>query len=69
MDFLMRDLYPTVGMAETSTEVIPEPDDQSALTENIENAEKVSTAKASKKNILIGFAILVFLVVFLGGAE
>ena len=69
LDFNMRDLYPTMGINETSTDVIPEADDMEALNENAGDAQTASTHFARGKNILIAVGVIVALVVFLGGGE
>lgn len=68
MAFSMKDLYPTYGGGETSTEVLPEQDDMDALIENDKDAEEVSRG-ARGKNILIAVGVLVSLVIFLGGVK
>lgn len=69
MDFAMRDLYPAMGIAETSTEVIPDADDMDALNENTQDAEKASHTFARGKFILLGVGVMVAVIVFLGGGK
>ena len=52
INFALRDLYPSMGITETSTEVIPEEEDMEVLNENPEDAEKASKTTARGKNIL-----------------
>ena len=69
MDFAMRDLYPAMGLAETSTEVIPDADDMEALNENATEAQTASKTFARGKFMLLGAGIMVALIVLLGGAN
>lgn len=69
MKFSMRDMYPSMGLAETSTEVVPEADDQEVLVENAEEAEKASKTTARGKNIILAVGVLISLVVFFGGGK
>lgn len=69
MDFGFRDLYPTMGITETSTEVIPEADDMDALNENVKDAEKASKNFARGSKMILAVGVLLGLIVFLGGGE
>ena len=69
MNFALRDLYPSMGITETSTEVIPEEDDMEVLNENPEDAEKASKTTASGKNILLAVGVLIAVIIFLGGGK
>lgn len=68
MTLFYRDLYPNWGIQETSTDVVPEPDDQDALNESETVAENTNVTKASKKNLLLAIVIIVCAVIFLGAA-
>ena len=67
MNYSYRDIYPTMGVIETSTEAIPVPEEQEALQEDVNSARETRPNYARGKNILIGIAVLVCAVVFLGG--
>ena len=69
MNFALRDLYPAMGITETSTEVIPEEDDMEVLNENPEAAEKASKTTARGKNILLAVGVLIAVIIFLGGGK
>ena len=69
LNFGFRDLYPTMGVAETSTEVIPDADDMEALNENAGEAEKASKTFARGSKMLIAVGVLLAIIVFLGGAD
>ena len=69
MNFNFKDLYPNMGVAETSTEVIPSADDMEALNENAQESATASLRHARGKNILIAVGILLGLVIFLGGGD
>lgn len=62
----MKDLYPNYNGLETSNKVIPESNDQDAMGEDVEVAEKSSVTESSKKNILIALGLLIALIVFFG---
>ena len=67
MAFSMRDLYPTMGFEETSTNVIPDVNNQEALAENKEDVDNAHATKtARKKNIFIAMGLMLALVVFFG---
>lgn len=68
MTLFKKDLYPNLGYRETSTEAIPEPDDQDSLGEDATKAGNMSTKSASKFNIILGVVIVICLIVFLGAA-
>ena len=68
MDFSYRDLYPTMGGTETSTEVVPEADDMEALVESEQDAQKVGR-QARGFNMAIVAVVLVAVVVLIGGAK
>ena len=65
--YSMRDLYPTMGMTETSTDVIPEVDDMDALNEDVKTAGESNVHFARGKNILIAVGIFIAVIIFLGG--
>ena len=69
MNFNMKDLYPNLEGFETSTSVAPESNDQEALNEDFDKAQKVSQTQASNKTIFVSIIVIVALVVFLGGAK
>jgi len=69
LNFSMRDLYPTMGITETSTEVIPEADDMDALNENVKDAQEASKTFARGKFMLVSVVVLLGVVFFLGGGE
>lgn len=64
----MRDIYPSYGGEETSTQALPDADDMSALAENEKDAVNNGRG-ASGKNIVIAVIIMVAAVVFLGGGK
>ena len=64
-----KDLYPNFSGVDTSNLATPSTDDQDALGEDVEIAEKVTTTESSKKNILLALAVLVALVVFFGAGK
>lgn len=66
LDLYLRDLYPSTGIQETSTEVVPEANDQDALGEDKVTAESVDARTPNSKNIFIGLGLIALLVVFLG---
>lgn len=67
--FSYRDLYPNMGMEETSLKSNPESDDLDALNEDAKLSEESSISNAKSKNILIAIGVLVALVFFFGGAK
>ena len=69
MNFALRDLYPSMGITETSTEVIPEEEDMEVLNENPEDAEKASKTTARGKNIRLAVGVLIAVIIFLGGGK
>lgn len=69
LNFSMRDLYPNMGITETSTEVIPEADDMDALNENVKDAQEASKTFARGKFMLVGVGVLLAVIFFLGGGE
>lgn len=69
MRLFFKDLYPNMGVQETSTEAIPEPDDQDSLGEDATKAEHTSIKSASKFNILIAVILVICLIVFFGVAN
>lgn len=69
MEYSFRDIYPTMGVTETSTEAIPTPVEQNALQEDASISEKVNPKFASGRNIFLGVAILACAVVFLGSMK
>lgn len=62
----MRDIYPNLGLIETSTLATPSVDDREALNEDTSVAEKASENEASKKRIFLVIGIFILMVVFLG---
>lgn len=68
MELYLKDLYPGIGAQETSTEVIPEPDEQDALGEDKTTAEATKEGWAGTKKIVLAVIIILCLVVFLGAA-
>ena len=69
LSYSLRDLYPTMGITDTSDEVITEAEDREALTENASDAETASNKFARGKFMLLGVGVLLAVVFFLGGAE
>ena len=69
MDYSFRDIYPTMGVTETSTDAIPTPVEQDALQEDGKLAEKTNPRYASGRNIFIAVVIMGCLVVFLGSGK
>ena len=67
LGFSMSDLYPGASGIDTSELATPEADDQEALNENINVAEKSSGKEASKKNIFLALGVMVALIIFFGG--
>lgn len=67
LNYSVRDLYPTMGVTETSTDVIPEVDDMDALNEDVKTAGESNVRFARGKNILIAVAIFIAVIIFLGG--
>ena len=68
LGFSYKDLYPSYGGDETSTEAIPDENDMDALNENADDAEK-ATKGARPKNLVIAAFVLIAVVVFLGGVK
>ena len=66
MNYSYRDIYPTMGIEETSTEAIPEPVEQAALQEDSAAAAAVNPRFAGGKKIGLAVVVLACLVVFLG---
>lgn len=69
MDYSFRDIYPTMGITETSTEAIPNPVEQKALQEDPTVSEKANPKFASGRNIFIAVVVLACAVVFLGSMK
>lgn len=69
MNYSFRDIYPTMGIEETSTEAIPEPVEQAALQEDAATAETVNPKFARGKNIILAVGILTAVVFFLGSSK
>ena len=69
LNFGYRDLYPTMGVAETSTEVIPDANDMDALNENAGEAEKASKTFARGTKMILAVGVLLAVIVFLGGTD
>lgn len=67
MNFGMKDLYPLYNGYETSASSTPEADDQKALNQNADDAEKVSETQAGSKSILLTFIVVIALIILLGG--
>lgn len=66
-EFFYSDLYPGMSNFDTSTNAQPEKDDQDALNQESEIAEKASKTQAGKKPIFLTLLVIVGLIVFLGG--
>ncbi|MCC0649842.1 hypothetical protein [Clostridioides sp. ZZV15-6598] len=63
----MKDLYPNMGIQDTSNSVTPDADDQDALGEmDKELAEKGDLNTASKFNIYLAIILIALAVIFLG---
>ena len=69
MNYSFRDIYPTMGVEETSTEAIPEPVEQAALQEDIKAAEVTNPRFARGKNIALAVGVLACVVIFLGSMK
>lgn len=69
MNYSMRDLYPNMGITETSTEVIPEAEDMDALNENVKDAQDASKNFARGKFMIVSAVVLLGVVFFLGGEK
>lgn len=67
LGFAMADLYPNYGGVDTSTLVTPEVDDQNALNEDVNVAEKSSATQPSTKSIFISIGVIIALIIFFGG--
>ena len=68
LGFSYKDLYPSYGGDETSTEAIPDESDMNALNENADDAEK-ATKGARPKNLVIAAVVMIAVVVLLGGVK
>ena len=68
MELYLKDLYPGIGMQETSTEVAPNPDEQDALGEDKSTAESTKEGWAGTKKIILAVIVIVCLIVFFGAA-
>ena len=68
LGFSYKDLYPSYGGDETTTEAIPDENDMNALNENADDAEK-ATKGARPKNLVIAAVVMIAAVVFLGGVK
>ena len=66
LGFSYKDLYPSYGGDETSTEAIPDENDMDALNEN---ADDKATKGARPKNLVIAAVVMIAVVVWLGGAK
>ena len=69
MDLFMRDVYPTMGTVETSTEV--QPDEAELITEHDDQAAAQLASNGtqggtSKRNLVLAFVLLVILAVVMG---
>lgn len=69
LNFGYRDLYPTMGVSETSTEVVPGADDMEALNENAGEAKAASKTFARGTKMILAVGVLLAVIVFLGGGE
>ena len=68
LGFSYKDLYPSYGGDETSTEGIPDENDMNALNENADDAEE-ATKGARPKKLVIAAVVMIAVVVFLGGVK
>ena len=68
LGFSYKDLYPSYGGDETSTEAIPDGNDMDALNENADDAEE-ATKGARPKNLVIAAVVMIAVVVLLGGVK
>lgn len=68
MELYLRDIYPANGAQETSTEVIPDPDEQDALGEDRAVAEATKDTWAGSNKILIAAIVIVCIIIFFGAA-
>ena len=67
MDFAYGDAYPNLtGITETGLLANPDKDDQEALAESENNADKTDITQPRKYTILIAIGLIVALVVFFG---
>lgn len=62
----LKDLYPNFTGTDTGINATPNVDDQDAMNEDVTISEKASVTESSSRNIWIGVAILIALVVFFG---
>ena len=68
LGFSYKDLYPSYGGDETSTEAIPDENDMNALNENADDAEE-ATKGARPKNMILAAIVMIAVVVWLGGVK
>lgn len=61
----LSDLYPNMT-ADTSERSTPDVDDQDAMHEETQVAEKASATESSSRNIFLAIGIIALMVVFLG---
>ena len=67
MDFAYGDAYPNLtGTTETGLLANPDKDDQEALAESENNADKTDITQPRKYTILVAIGLIVALVVFFG---
>ena len=69
MNYSYRDIYPTMGVEETSTEAIPTPTEQKALQEDEKVSQAASPKTASAKKIGLAVLLLGCVVVVLGSRK
>lgn len=67
MDYSYRDIYPTMGVTETSTEAIPNPVEQAALHEDEKTINNPKVARG--KYVGLAIVVLACAVVFLGSVK
>ena len=69
MNYSYRDIYPTMGVEETSTEAIPNPTEQASLQEDEKVAQATNSKMASSKKIGLAVLLLGCLVAILGSRK
>lgn len=66
MSYKLKDIYPGMAGTDSDTELTPKVDDQDALNEDTQIAEKASPIASSGKAIFGAVAIIFILAVFMG---
>jgi hypothetical protein len=66
LDLYMNDIYPNMGRDNTNTIVQPDAEDQQALVDNEEIAQKVNSSTPNKSRVLGAIGILFAIALFMG---